>query len=262
MTARSTWPSFDLEADVDLLLVRGDPVLGARQRRVEPLGDVAQALGRDLSLRLGRAGDVAQAALHAIGCLACELDDPVGDLRLGLADELLDRLLELAREPLGGLLARLLDLCVEPPLGVLGEAGDRPVERLLELGELPALGFGLPGDDARAGLGLLAVDLLPEPALPAPQALADLVQGAAPFGGVGLELVAAFLDELGDEPLELGAQLRERLPLLLARGCEPLGVGVQARVVLVQGLLLTLAQLGELGLELRAGRGRGRRPRS
>ena len=76
------------------------------------------------------------------------------------------------------------------------------------------------------------------------------MQRRTPLGGVRLELAPPFLDELGDETLELAAQLRQRLPLLLARCCKPLGVGEQARVVLVQGLLLALAQLGELGFEL------------
>ena len=194
--------------------------------------------------------------------LARELDDPVGDLRLRLADELLDRLLELAREPLGRLLARLLDLRVEAALGLLGEARGSPVERLLELSELAPLGLGLPGDDARARLGLLAVDLLPELALAAPEAL------ARPRGARGAARRRAPRSRRVP-PRRTGvmsrsnsdAELGECLPLLLARGGEPLGVGMQARVVLVQGLLLALAEPARAAPRARAGRGRGRRPR-
>ena len=76
------------------------------------------------------------------------------------------------------------------------------------------------------------------------------MERAAPFRGVGLDLGASLFDELGDEPLELRAELSECLLLLLARSCEPLGVGPQARVVVVQGLLLALAEPRELPLEL------------
>ena len=72
----------------------------------------------------------------------------------------------------------------------------------------------------------------------------------AALGGVGLDLGPPFLDELGDQALELRAKLRKRAALLLACRGEPLRIGAQAGVVLDERLLLPLAELAELGLEL------------
>ena len=67
---------------------------------------------------------------------------------------------------------------------------------------------------------------------------------------MGLDLGPALLDELGDQALELRAELREGAALLLARCGEPLCVGAQTCVVLDERLLLPLAELAELRFQL------------
>ena len=80
----------------------------------------------------------------------------------------------------------MLDLRVELLLGVLREPGRGPLERAVERGEMPSLGFLEAGRDPGPRLGLVALELLTQRPLAGTNPLADLVEGAAPFGSVDL----------------------------------------------------------------------------
>ena len=224
-------------------------MLGARECGVEPLGHVPQALGRDLALCLGGPGDVAQAAFHPIRGLARELDDPVEasdsawrtNCSIDFSSSRDSRSADFSRDSL---------ICASNRRSASSEGG-RPRGRVpcragRAGGALPRHARRRPGRGLRPPPGRYGRGL----ALAGAQALVDLVEGAAPLGGMRLDLVATLLDELGHEPLELGPELRHCLSLLLARHREPLRVGVQASVVRVERLLLASAQLGQLGLQL------------
>src|SRR4029078_6011577 len=99
---------------VHLGLQRGLALLGGREGFFEPGGEVADPFGGGVVLRLGRAGDVADPALKPVGGHPRHVGDSVGDVLLRLAGELLDRLLELARQAIGSLLPGPLALRTAP----------------------------------------------------------------------------------------------------------------------------------------------------
>src|SRR5918999_629272 len=109
-------------------------------------------------------------------------------------------------------------------------------------------------DEARCqpipGLGLLAVDLLPQGALTAANPLAHLVQCAPALGGVGFDVRAPFLEELGAEALERFAQLNDGEALLFAHRFDPFGVRRELRLERGDGFALALVELRQLDLGL------------
>src|SRR5436190_9206611 len=91
---------------VQLRLERGVAFLGRGKRVLEARGEVPNAFGGGVVLRLGRPRHFRDAPLQAVGGQLRHVCNPVGDVLLRLPGELLDGLLELARQALGGLLAR------------------------------------------------------------------------------------------------------------------------------------------------------------
>jgi hypothetical protein len=154
----------------------GHAVLGRRDRLLEPFRELAHPLGGEVVLSLTRPRDVGDAPLEALGGLARHLRDPVGDLLLRLAGELLDPFLQLPREPLGRLLTGLADLCVELLLRVFHETRGGAIEGAVERRQMPSLHVPEPGGETATRLAFLTLDLLAESSLAVADPLADLVQ--------------------------------------------------------------------------------------
>ena len=85
-----------------------------------------------------------------------------------------------------------------------------------------------------------------DPDTPSPEPVVQLVEGAPPLGGEGVELLAPGGDALLDDPGELVAEPREPCTLLLALRLEPFGVGHHPRLRLGDQLPLPLGEPGEL----------------
>src|SRR6185503_12331426 len=141
-------------------------------------------------------------------------------------------------------------LRVELLLGVLAQARGCPLERTVERGEVAALGLLEACSDSASRFGLVAVELLAERSLPGADPLAHLVESAAAFSRMNLDLVAPLFEERSAEALQLLAELGQREPLLLACGVDALCISCKTRLVGGDGLALLLAQLDELLLEL------------
>ena len=118
------------------------------------------SLGGQVVLGLAGARGFRDPPLELVGALSRRLVDPVGDVLLRLARELLDSLLQFACEPFRRLLAGLADLSVELLLGIFGESSRSTVEGPLERSQMALLCIGEPRGKTGPCLRLLAVDLL------------------------------------------------------------------------------------------------------
>ena len=216
---------------------------------VEAVRDESKAVGSHFVLRLGCSGRVLGAFLEPLGGRLCRKCDPVGDLLLGLASELLDGAIELVRETFGRLLPGLLDLDVEAPLGVLGEPARRPLERTLEIFELAPGGVGVVVLEPRLRLCDFPVYELAKLALAVTDLLRQLLERPPAFGRVLLELLTSFVEHFLGALLQLLAKAGEECSLLVGCCAQLLGIGAEAGLVRGGGLGLALAELRQAGLE-------------
>src|SRR5918995_658579 len=254
-------------------------LLRARENLVEPARELLQArlhdraigvdLGRDrlqpatyLALGVGqsrveRGERFVALSLHAGRDLREPLLEPqraaVGDLRealrehaVRLALERHDGAVELAAEPLRGVLARRLDRVGELLRGQLGVARRRALDGALELLELAPFDLRESSGDPLRRVRLLALDLLGELLLAAPQPVADLVQCATPLDGLRLELRLGRLRDLLDRAGELLAQPGDERALLVALGRDSLRVGADPGLRLLHQLALSVADARDL----------------
>src|SRR5262249_30033586 len=119
----------------------------------------------------------------------------------------------------------------------------------LECLDLAPLDIREPDLDARESVGLFALDLLEQRALPSAQPLPELVERAPPLLRVVLDLDRRRRERVPRRPLDLLAQPRDRGALVVAFGRDAIRVDRDPCLGLGNQLLLALADARDLAVQ-------------
>lgn len=222
-------------------LLRSPAKLGFQ--RGQPLLDPGHEL---LAVALDARHRLRQPPLEALCRRFADVRELVGQQPLRLVCEGGHGSVELAGEPTRGVLARALDR-----VGELHGRGFRVLRRRtlddpLEPFHEPPLDVREDRLDALHRIRLLAFDPLPQLALAPAEPLVELVQRTAPFDGMAFQIGLRDGDRLLGRSLELLAQLDQRLALRLAVRRQPLGVGREAALRVLDLALLSQREPAEL----------------